>query len=172
MGVMQPLDALLDAAAAHADAPVTFLLAGAGVRREQWVRDAERRGLANVRFLPFQPPDEFARMVAAADVTVVSLRPGMERLSVPSRTFAFLAAGRPVIALMAPESDVARLVRRTGAGWTPAGAQGLRSLIEELAWDRAAIDPAGRAARAAFEEGFRRDVVTERYVDLLRAMTA
>jgi glycosyltransferase involved in cell wall biosynthesis len=169
MGVMQPLDAVLDAAARLTGAPVAFLLAGTGVRREHWEREAARRGLSNVRFLPFQQADGFARMVAAADVTVVSLRPGMERLSVPSRTFAFLAAGRPVIALMAPDSDVARLVRTTGAGWTPAGHEELRALLEELAGDTGVAE---RAGRAAFEASYRRDVVTARYVELLRALTA
>jgi colanic acid biosynthesis glycosyl transferase WcaI len=112
VGFSQSLDLLL--AAARELPEVTFLVNGGGSARLQLMDDAA--GLANVRFGPFQPKERLAEVLATGDVHVVPLRAGLARVSVPSKTYSILAAGRPVLAAIDPGTEVPRILERSGAG--------------------------------------------------------
>jgi colanic acid biosynthesis glycosyl transferase WcaI len=121
--------------AAHVAAPFLALareLHGEGVvvafqaigEREAEIR-AAARGLANVRFLASCPEHELVARLEAADFHLVSLREGWEGTVVPSKFFAALAVGRPVIFAGSEASAVARWIREGDAGVViPSGADG------------------------------------------------
>ncbi len=168
MGVMHPLEALFDAVRNLGRSDIAVRLAGDGVRREHWERVAAP--LPEVGFVPYQHGEAFASFLAACDLLVVPLAAGMEALAIPSRTFTFLAAGRPVVGLLAPGSDVGRLITETGCGWLASDAASLTVILERLLADRSAVDSAAAAARGAFEQRFRREAITDRYVDIVEAL--
>lgn len=146
MGIMHPLDSLLDAAALCRDRPVQFLLVGDGASRQQLVARVEAERLVRVTFVPYQPEPRFVQLIAAADACFVGLLPGLERLAVPSRAFTFLSAGRPLISLMSPEADVASLVSETACGWNVTSAEELaqllrNSFVTDPSWLSAALLP-------------------------------
>ena len=167
MGIMHPLDPILDAASMLQGLPVYFLFVGDGAKREGLIRRVKKERLGQVGFLPFQPEKRFVQLVAAADACLVVLEPGLERLAMPSRTFTFLSAGRPVITLMAPEADVARLVTEGKGGWNVTSGRELAELIRVLLKDRRELLRRGKRAREVYEERFRREQVLEAYADLL-----
>ncbi len=112
VGLSQPLDLLVELARRHPELTVVVNGSGGGL-------DALRRSagdLDNVRFVPPQPEDRLAEVLAAADVHVVPLRRGLARASVPSKLYSVLAAGRPVVASVDAGTEVARVVERAGAG--------------------------------------------------------
>jgi len=170
MGIMHPLDPILDAAAMLQGAPVRFLFVGDGAKRERLTRRVEREGLRQVDFLPFQPEERFVQLVAAADACVVVLEPGLEWLAVPSRTFTFLSAGRPLITLMAPEADVARLVTETECGWNVTNGRELAELIRVLLEDRQELLRRGKRAGEVYDRRFRRERVIRAYAGVLEAV--
>ena len=49
-------------------------------------------------------------MLATGDVHVVPLRAGLGDVSVPSKTYSSLAAGRPVVASIDPDTEIPRLL--------------------------------------------------------------
>ena len=172
MGLMHPLEDVLDAAHTLRDENVRIILAGDGIRRAHWAREVSARGLDDVLMLPFQGEAEFRRLVAAADLAVVALSPGMERLAVPSRPYAFLAAGRPVIAVTGAEADIAREVQANGAGWHVDGADDLVALLRRLRAEPAAVREAAARARGLYEARFMREAVVARYVALVDGLLA
>lgn len=167
MGIMHDLDPVLEAAAALRAAPVRILFVGDGARRSGLERRARAEGLDRVAFLPFQPEERFVRLLAASDACLVALRPGMERLAVPSRAYTILSAGRPLVTLMAPEADVARLVSETGCGWTACDGAELAEQLRLIVADPAQAAIRGRRGRQLYEERFQRGRVIELYLDAL-----
>lgn len=168
MGIMHPLEPLLDAAESLRARPVSFVLAGGGTRRPHWERQVGARRLENVRFLPFQRGEDFARMVAGADLGLVPLADGLEGLALPARTFALMAAARPVIAVMASEAEVATMLEETGSGWRAGSAADLERLLESLLTDRDRIAAAGARAQEVAATRFSEGAITARYAELVR----
>lgn len=167
MGIMHPLGAILDAAALLEGLPVKFLFVGDGAKRGHLVRRVKEEGLDSVFFLPFQPEDRFVRLVAASDACFVALEPGLERLAVPCRAYTFLSAGRPLLTIMAPGADIARLVAETGCGWNVTNGHELAHLLCRLIDTAEEFANRGQKARRIYEERFRRERVIEEYAKVL-----
>jgi colanic acid biosynthesis glycosyl transferase WcaI len=117
MGTQQGLASVLVAARlCVADLPrVQFVFVGGGTERESLEHKVKQMGLSNVVFLPRQRPEDMGPLLAAADVLLVHLRDlPLFSITIPSKTSAYLAAGRPI--LMAVRGDAADLIRQSGSG--------------------------------------------------------
>lgn len=110
------LETLVDAANLVRDEPFLFVIVGEGVKKPGIERRVQHYGLGNVRFLPFQPLDRYAEVLAAADVGVVTLHQQFGYASVPSKTYKIMASGRPILALVPERSEIHRLVEQGQCG--------------------------------------------------------
>ena len=149
VGFSQSLDTLI--AAARQLPQISFVINGAGAALTKLQHDA--RDLRNVRFGDYQPDDRLGEVLATADVHVVPLRAGLATVSVPSKTYTILAAGRCIVASVDRDSAIDRLVARADAGITvpPDDVGSLTQAIALLAADAARRDAHGRAGRAFIE---------------------
>lgn len=117
MGKAQALDAVLDASRQVAiKAPhVQFVFVGGGVEVAHLQARVAQDNLSNVVFLPRMPMSEIGRVLHAADALLVHLKDDpLFAITVPAKTQAYMAVGRPII--MAVRGDAAALVERAGAG--------------------------------------------------------
>jgi len=117
MGIVQGLDTLLDCARiCRSELPhVQFILVGGGVDRPRLEKRANKMGLDNLMFLPPRPRELMGEIFAIADALIVHLKDdSLFRITIPSKTQAYLYIGKPII--MAVRGDAAELVRRAGAG--------------------------------------------------------
>lgn len=117
MGHAQALSSVLRAARLVATkAPrVQFVFVGGGVQVDSLKAEASQMALSNVKFLPIRPTVEVAPLLAAADVLLVHLRNDhLFSITIPSKTQAYMAAGRPI--LMAVRGDAAALIGGADAG--------------------------------------------------------
>ena len=74
IGFISVLDTVLDAAKILKDrSDIQFLIVGEGNAKAALVKKADDLALPNVRFLPTQPPEVLPEMLAAADVSLVTL---------------------------------------------------------------------------------------------------
>ena len=154
LGFSQPVELLLDAAAAmQDDSTVAFVVNGGGSARGALV--ARAKGLPNVTFVGLQPKERLAEVLAAADIHVVLLRSGLARASVPSKLFSILAAARPLVASVDPGTEVANTVDRAGAGLAvrPGDAEALTKALRQLIEQPEEARAMGAAGRA-FVEGW------------------
>jgi len=164
MGIMHPLERILDAAEALRDAPLRFLFIGDGAKRAALRARVDAQRLERVSFLPFQEERRFVDILAASDACFVALEEGLEELAVPSRAFTILSAGRALIALMAPEADIARLARDGRCGWNATNAGELKHILEEVIRTPQELQECGRRGRELYDQRFKRDRVVEEYV--------
>jgi len=111
---------------------VSFLINGEGSTREELVASAV--GLRNVFFGAFQPQERLAEVLATGDIHVVPLRGGLGNVSVPSKTYSILAAGRPLVASIDAATEVAKIVAESGAGLCvePDNAEALVDAIDQI----------------------------------------
>lgn len=117
-GLYQSFDNILNAAKLLQDTNpnVAFAFVGDGAKKgyiEQFILE---NNIRNCRLFPFVPNDELGDMLGSANVCLVTLEEGMEGLGVPSKLYSILAAGKPVIAMLGPESEVACVIEESGCG--------------------------------------------------------
>lgn len=133
MGRAQSLDPVLDAAALLADdRSVQFVFVGGGVEVDRLRTRAD--DLPNVRFLERRPVSEIGEVLRMADALLVHLKADpLFEITVPSKTQAYLMAGRPI--LMGVKGDAAELVERAGAGiaFAPDDPSALVAAVRRLA---------------------------------------
>jgi len=152
VGLSQNLEALVEAAARLRAVPdLEVVIVGEGVKKTALQALAARLGLANVRFLPYQPKERLVESFAAADVFVVSLLPGLAGYIVPSKLYGILAAGRPYVAAVEEECEVTAITRRFECGLLaePGKADALAEGILTFYHDRALAARLGANARRA-----------------------
>ncbi|MDQ3645699.1 MAG: glycosyltransferase family 4 protein [Actinomycetota bacterium] len=169
IGLSQPLEPVLQAAAALAHEPdIAFVINGQGAARPEIERKA--RGLDNVHFVDLQPVERLPEVLAAADIHLVPLKRGLARSSVPSKTYSILAAGRPLIASVDRDSEVAQLVERTSAGLAvaPEDPEALTKAISRLVAAPEEAEAMGGAGRRFVEGWASPSAVAESYEDLFR----
>lgn len=117
MGVMQGLDTVLEAAEICRERvpEAQFVLIGGGADQARLETRAKKMGLTNVRFLGRHPPESMGKFYALADALLVHLiDEPLFRITIPSKTQAYLLMGKPVI--MAIKGNAAELVQEAGAG--------------------------------------------------------
>jgi colanic acid biosynthesis glycosyl transferase WcaI len=173
VGYSQALMPMLKAAAALADEPdLVFVVNGGGVARGELEHQA--RGLPNVRFVDMQPADRLAEVLAAADVHLVPLKRGLAHASVPSKTYSILAAGRPLLASVDPDSEVARLVERAGCGIAvpPEDAESIAKAVRRLIESPETMRIMGEAARHFVEAWVSPSAVALAYEELFEELEA
>ena len=146
---------------------VLFLFIGEGTEAVNIRRFIDQYKLENVRMLPYQPKELLPFTLAAANVALVTLREGLAGLSVPSKTYAILAAGRPILFIGDKESDIARIIKENacGAVVSSGDSKRLAQLIKGWASDKTNLAQLNRAARTTFEKHFDRPRAAAAYVD-------
>jgi colanic acid biosynthesis glycosyl transferase WcaI len=175
IGLISGAKILVDVAERMKSEPdLLFLLVGEGRMKDAVAAEALRRRLDNMRFLPSQPRQRLAEVQAAADVSVVTLEAGRGRTSVPSKVVAYMAASRPVLASVDPDSDTAKTILDAECGVVvkPGDVAGLEEALRELRASPARRTVLGRNGRAAFEASFARGPCLQRYERLLSSLAA
>lgn len=117
LGFAQGLPAVVETAEIlqkdSVDVNVVFL--GDGVAKAKAQQDAQNKGLTNTFFLPRVSMQQVGGLLAAADMLLVHLKDDeLFRITIPSRTQANLAVGKPIV--MGIKGDAADLVEKAEAG--------------------------------------------------------
>jgi glycosyltransferase involved in cell wall biosynthesis len=169
VGLSQGLEIVLGAAnklRRLSDLEIVFV--GDGVRKPALMEQARALELQNVRFLPFQPKEALKESFAAADVFVISLKRGLAGIIVPSKLYGILAAGRPYVAAVEDDCEVAAITRKFECGFVaePEDADDLTAKLLLLYRDRDLARRMGDNARKAALQ-FDRRASVRAYYDLL-----
>jgi colanic acid biosynthesis glycosyl transferase WcaI len=149
LGFYGAWDTLLKAAEilSNGDKTTGFVFIGDGANRKSL--EASAANMPNVRFLPFRPVEQLPHVMMAGDIHIVTVKRGLEGVVVPSKLYSILAAGRPVLAVAAKESDAAGIVSDEGCGIAadPDDPAAVAAAIRELRSDPARLVEMGRRAQ-------------------------
>jgi glycosyltransferase involved in cell wall biosynthesis len=148
---------------------IAWLFIGSGARFATLKTEAARCKFTSVTFKPYQSQSRLAESLSASDVHLVSLRPELEGLIVPSKFYGIAAAGRPTIFIGDKSGEIARLVKRYGCGRTVATGDGvgLARTILDLAGRPALCRRMGERARHASEGDLDRSIAIARWEAVL-----
>ena len=112
VGFSQSLKLVVEAAAKFPE--VAFVVNGDGAARKKLQEDCAE--LANVYFGDYQPIERLSEVLATGDIHLVPLRTGLAAVSVPSKSYSILAAGRPMLAAIDLNTEIPNMLQQSGAG--------------------------------------------------------
>ncbi len=172
LGNAQDFTPVMAAARQCGELPVTFLLAGEGVKYEALREEVSQSGLANLEICGYQPREMTPWINASSDLCLVLLSPHVRNYSFPSKIYTLMACGKPILLYGHPEADVARFVRETGIGWVvPNGdIDGFVATVRRLRQNRRELDECGKRALAVVRERFTAKAVARQYHELIEEL--
>ncbi len=155
---------------------LVFAFIGEGAMKSKMQEYAAKHGLiesGQVCFLPFQPKEDLKYSLNAADVHLVVNQKGIKGVSVPSKIYGVMAAGKPVMGVLEEGSEAHRLIVESYCGKVaePQQYDDVASRIRELyELDAFELQRVGQNGRDYLEKYLRRDVSLEKYRQLLLSM--
>ena len=114
-GAAQGADIVLKAAKALVEEKdIQFVIFGGGSYFEDAKKEAE--GLENVFIHELMPQDRISEVYSLGDAALITCKAGTGKAGMPSKTWSITACNTPIIASFDTDSDLADIIRDSGAG--------------------------------------------------------
>jgi glycosyltransferase involved in cell wall biosynthesis len=170
MGLWNDMKLFAEAATCLDDDDVVFTFIGGGMRLKEMMGYWNYEIPKNVRFFSFQPKSELSTVLSACHIALVSLRSGMEGMAMPSKIMGILASGRPTIALVPEQSEISYLLNEEHCGIqvNPGDKDGFLNAIRTIKANDILRRTMGANARKAFENKYTTDIISRKYIELLK----
>jgi colanic acid biosynthesis glycosyl transferase WcaI len=169
IGRSQALDRIVEefeASAELAELDARLVITGHGVEAA-----AVRRRIRGdrVSMLGVVEPDALARELRSAALGLVSQRADVTEFNLPSKLMNYMAHGVPVVASVRPESETARIVVSSGAGWVTDASSPAEyaATAARVLRDPEALVAAGTAGRAFAQAKFSARTFVEQFESVL-----
>lgn len=170
LGLTQRLEEFVEAAALLRDQPeIVFLLIGRGARKTDLERQVAELQLTNVRFLDYQPLDQLAESLSAADLHLIPLTAELCRCLMPSKLYGILAAGRPYLTNAPEGSELHGVTIQHDVGLTvsPGRPDEVADRIRSAMQQSKLLRQKGRAARELAKSRFSKSQAIESFRHML-----
>lgn len=138
LGLTQRLENFVLAADQLKDDPeIAFAFVGRGARKAELQKMVSELALSNVSFFDYQPRNELAQSLSAADLHLIPLTAELSKCLMPSKLYGVLAAGRPYLTNAVPESDLHKISKEHEVGLTvpPGDVSAIATAISNLKSD-------------------------------------
>lgn len=170
LGLTSSLEDVLGAAAHLKESlDIQFVIVGVGVKKPDLLEIVNRNRLGNVLFLPYQRRENYSEMLAAADISLVTLNRASSLSSLPSKVFNLMSSSRPILAVAPKKSELAQLIAEAQCGITvsPKEPAYLAEVILKLKQEECLRTRTGCNGRAQLMKKFSRDRCIDMHEQML-----
>lgn len=171
MGTAQDLNTLIDAMKIMKNnSDVSFIFAGHG-NKLPFLKDVvQKEELKNVFIYDFLRGQDFQDALNISDVFVVSLDSGLTGLAVPSKTYSYMMAGKPIISIMSKYADISQDLIDNEAGYSVevGDVSSLITAINSIKNNQEKRILMGQNSRNLFKEKYTTEKSTSKYVEMMR----
>lgn len=173
MGLAQEFDTLIQTMIDLKDyQDIEFQFAGHGVKKEEIESIKKKYNLENCYIYNFLPKEEYERLLIKADIVIVTLNQNAWGLGSPSKVYSYLAAGKPIIAIMPSNTDIVKDIREYNNGCfiEIGNVQELTSTIMKIKDNKEILNDLSKQSIKLFNEKYRRDICCHKYEIVIEEM--
>lgn len=144
---------------------IVFAFVGDGTVKNKIESYAKENKLSNVIFIPYQDKEDLVYSLNAADIHWVVNAKGIKGVSVPSKLYGVMAAGKPVLGVLDEGSEARLIVDECNCGLCtePGSYDEIYNKIEYILENKETIKELGRNGRAYLEQNLTKDVSINKY---------
>ncbi|WP_122645547.1 glycosyltransferase family 4 protein [Enterococcus mediterraneensis] len=148
---------------------IAFIFAGHGNKKEQLKAFIQKNKLTNCFIFDYLKGNDFTEALNISNLFVVSLAHGISGLAVPSKTYSYYQAGKPVIAIMDENTDIALELKsyRAGISVKNEDEHGLVKLLLDINNDPSIIATMKKNITKLYEEKYKKDLQLKKYFNLI-----
>lgn len=148
---------------------VIFAFVGDGTMKNTLEQYVEENSLENVKFIPYQNKEDLIYSLNAGDVHLVTNQKGIKGISVPSKIYGVLAAGKPILGVLERDSEAELIIRNCNCGIVvePKDYNGIELAIQRMLDEKDNMQTLGKKGRIYLEENLTKDMSIKRYRDVL-----
>jgi len=150
LGISHDFNTILEVAqTSQSNTKLVFTIIGEGVQKKSLSHAIESRGLNNIVLNGFKAPEDVPDAFLSADVFIVTLGSGVEKASIPSKTYDALAAGSALLVIAPKGSELELLINEGGCGkcFEPFDVEGVKNYLEQLADNTEVLSRYKKAAK-------------------------
>lgn len=155
---------------------IFFLFVGDGPRRAEVETYADDHGLDNFEYRDYVPREDFKYILSLADVHLISLRPEIAGIAVPSKLSDSMMSARPSVMVGPHSSETAQAIENGGFGYVAdPSTQSRNAVVDSLEKSLLALyeNPEqrwemGERAKKVYQKEYEQEVVCEKWSQLLR----
>jgi colanic acid biosynthesis glycosyl transferase WcaI len=166
-----PIRTLLDAAEAmQGNERLVFMCIGGGGGKKE-VEEKVKKGVKNIRSLPYQPFDTIRFSLSAADVHVVSIGDAVVGIVHPCKVYGAMAVSRPILLLGPNPCHVSDIIERHRVGWhiNHGDVDGAKRVLEEMmATPREELEAMGVRAAGVIAGSLSKHELMKAFCDVLQ----
>jgi colanic acid biosynthesis glycosyl transferase WcaI len=152
---------------------MAFVFIGEGAVKSSMIEFIENNSIQNVHFLPYQPKEFIKYSLNAADIHLVVNQKGIKGVSVPSKIYGVMAAGKPILGVLEQGSEAQILIEKSNCGRVvePKDYKGITNAIESLyKLEAQSLVLLGINGRDYLEENLRRETSINKYRTVLKSI--
>lgn len=147
---------------------VVFAFIGEGTIRESLVQYKEKNNLQNVRFIPYQDKSDLIYSLNAGDVHWCLNAKGIKGVSVPSKLYGIIAAGKPILGALEEGSEARLIIEETQCGYVtePGNYNEVEKLIQRFLDEKDSnkLTKMSERGREYLVENLTKDVSINKYI--------
>lgn len=146
---------------------VVFVFVGDGSVKQKLVDYASENELINVRFVPYQKKEDLNYSLNSADVHFVVSAKGIKGVSVPSKLYGVMAAGKAAIGVLDSGSEARLILEYTGCGVVvePGKYDEIEKIIQKVINQQKEIKQLGMLGREYLVNQLTKDISVQRYAE-------
>ena len=171
IGFAQDWEPLVRLAEKTKELPIEYFLIGMGVRKQWVIEQKAIRGLDKLHILDYQPRQLMPAVLAYSDLQYIFMTPEQEGMGFPSKVYTIMACGRPLLVCSGNNTPIVNFLKPVGCAKlvmdhdlekkTDDMAQWLASVTREE------LRAMGAKGEKIIQEGYTKEIVTQKYVDLI-----
>ncbi|HFK1762450.1 glycosyltransferase WbuB [Bacillus wiedmannii] len=152
---------------------IAFVFIGEGAVKKDMQEFVEDNSIQNVFFLPYQPKEFIKYSLNVADVHLVVNQKGIKGVSVPSKIYGVMAAGKPILGVLEQDSEAQMLIEKSKSGIVvePQDYKGIIRTIEQFyRMEESSVKEMGLNGRKYLDENLKREISINKYRNLLKQL--
>ena len=151
---------------------VVFAFVGDGTVKDKVEAYVNENNLSNVKFIPYQDKADLIYSLNAADIHWVVNAKGIKGVSVPSKLYGVMAAGKPVLGVLDKGSEARLIVEECNCGVCiePGNYKEISNNIEYILNNKEEIRALGSNGRQYLETNLTKEVSINKYKENILAI--
>lgn len=147
-----------------------FAFVGEGSVKEDIQKYVSEHHIGNILFIPYQDKEDLVYSLNAADVHLVVNALGIKGVSVPSKLYGVMAAGKPVLGILEEKSEARMIIEDANCGKVvaPGDYEAIDELLRQYLDGTYDLNAFGKNGRTYLEKNLSRDISIKKYRDEIK----